>query len=118
MKQALEELRERQSDIQQSLVKLTNLFTQFYAQPLEEAIQLPKNPIAAKQERQERPRNPAANQEQPRNDPIHIHNNRLYGKNLPGYLLEDFDSSDENSLLSIHQEPQQGLGFRPNFQDQ
>ena len=56
-----EELRKGQSDIQQSLVELTNLFTRFRVQPLEEAIQPPRNRIAANQERQERPRNLNAN---------------------------------------------------------
>ena len=94
VEQVVEELQKGQSDIQQSLVDLTNFFTQFHAQPLEEAIQPPRNPIATNQERQERPRNPIANQEGPRNQPIHIHDNQLYGNNLPGYLLEDSDFSD------------------------
>ena len=38
VEQAIEELRKGQSDIQQSLVELTNLFTRFHVQPLEEAI--------------------------------------------------------------------------------
>ena len=80
VEQVVEELQKGQSDIQQSLVDLTNFFTQFHAQPLEEAIQPPRNPIA--------------NQEGPRNQPIHIHDNQLYGNNLPGYLLEDSDFSD------------------------
>ena len=106
VEQVVEELRKGQSDIQQSLVELTNHFTRFHVQPLEESIQPPRNTIAANQERQERPRNPAVNQELLRNQPIHTHNNRLYGNNVPGHFLDDSDSSDEDNLMNIHQEPQ------------
>ena len=117
VEQAIEELRKGQSNIQQSLVELTNLFTRFHVQPLEEAIQPPRNPIAANQERQEKPINPVVNQELLRNQPIHIHNNRLYGNNVLGNFLNDSDSFDEDNLLNIHQEPQQRFGLRPYFQE-
>ena len=32
-------------------------------------------------------------------------------------MLDDSDSSDEDRLLNIHQEPQRGLGLRPYFQE-
>ena len=38
VEQAVEELQKGQSNIQQSLVELTNLFSRGHSQPLEEAI--------------------------------------------------------------------------------
>ncbi|KAA0045133.1 hypothetical protein E5676_scaffold500G001160 [Cucumis melo var. makuwa] len=90
--------------MQQSIVDLTNLFTRIHVQPLGEAIQPPRNQAAA-------------NQEHPRDQAVHIHNNQLYGNNLSGYLLDDSNSSDEDNLLNIHQEPQRRLDFRPYFQE-
>ena len=45
--------------MQQLIVELTNLFTQFHVQPLEEAIQPPRNQVTTNQKRQEVPRNEA-----------------------------------------------------------
>ena len=56
--------------MQQSIVDLTNLITRIHVQPFEEPIQPPRNQAAA-------------NQEHPRNQAIHFHNNQLYENNLP-----------------------------------
>ena len=108
---------EKGSRIYNIINRINKPFTRFHVQPLEEAIQPPRTPIASNQERQERPRNPAVNQERLRSQPIHIHNNWLYGNNVLGYFLDDFDSSDKDNLLNTHQEPQQRLGLRPYFQE-
>ena len=58
--------------MQQSIVDLTNLITQIHVQPFEEVtpIQPPRNRATK-------------NQEHPRNQAIHFHNNQLYENNLP-----------------------------------
>ncbi|KAL0552071.1 hypothetical protein IC582_011164 [Cucumis melo] len=117
VEQAIEELRKGQSDMQQSMVDLTSLITRIHVQLLEEAIQPPRNQIQQIKNGKKYQETKRLNQEHPRNQAVHIHNNRLYGNNLPGYMLDDSDSFDEDNLLNIHQDLQRGLGFRPQFQE-
>ena len=87
VEKAIEELRKGQSDMQQSIVDLTNLIARIHVQPIEEnQEQLNDQEVRQK------------------NQAIHAHNNQLYGNNLPGYTMDDSDSFEHGNMLNAHQD--------------